>query len=44
MGANYFMNEEILDEILLYYSFPDDIFYGSDQSILELMKAADGKY
>ncbi len=39
MSVNYFMNAEILDEILQYYSFPDNIFRGSDQSILELMNA-----
>lgn len=44
MGANYFMSGEIFDEILLYYSFPYDIFNGSDLSILELVNAADLKY
>jgi spermidine synthase len=44
MGMNNFMNAEILDEIFLYYSFPADIFLGSDESILELMKAIEGRY
>jgi spermidine synthase len=39
MSVNYSMNIEILDEIFLYYSFPYDIFRGSDQNILELISA-----
>ncbi|MFH1235845.1 MAG: SAM-dependent methyltransferase [Parcubacteria group bacterium] len=39
MSLNYSINIEILNEIFLYYSFPYDIFRGSDQSILELTRA-----
>jgi len=39
MSVNYYLNVEILDEILIYFSFPYDIFRGSDKTILKLEKA-----
>ena len=36
MSMNYYMNAEILDEILVYYSFPYELFRGSGESLLIL--------
>ncbi|MFC1542115.1 fused MFS/spermidine synthase, partial [Candidatus Latescibacterota bacterium] len=36
MSMDYFFNVEILDEILQYYSFPFELFSGSERSILDL--------
>ena len=44
MSLNYSLQAQILDEILLSYSFPEKVFRGSDKSILELKKMADRRH
>jgi len=41
MSLNYSLQAQILDEILLSYSFPEKVFRGSDKSIFELKKMAE---
>ncbi|MHB9027779.1 MAG: hypothetical protein ACYC9O_03310 [Candidatus Latescibacterota bacterium] len=44
MGFNNFISAEILDEIFLYYSYPEAVFRGSEQSIFELAKTIEFRY
>jgi len=43
-GFNYFLSAEILDDIFLYYSFPKEIFLGSEETILDLMDIIERRY
>jgi spermidine synthase len=38
LAANTYVPGQILDEIMEYYRFPDDVFIGSEQATLELRK------
>jgi spermidine synthase len=44
MSLNYSLQAQILDEILLSYSFPEKVFRGSDRSINELKKLAERRH
>jgi spermidine synthase len=44
MGFNNFVSAEILEEIFLYYAYPEDVFRGSEESLDELARMIEFRY